>query len=258
MILYPALDLRAGCVMRLKQGRASEQTVYSTDPASVAARWEGEGAAWLHVVDLDGAFGDPSQPNALALKQIRAAVKIPIQFGGGLRDLDRIERAFELGVNRVVLGTLAIEQPEQVEAVVQQFGAERIAAAMDLREGRVATRGWRGLSGVSALEFGRHLRAIGIERAVVTDIARDGMLSGIDADALARLARDTGLRVIASGGIATLNDLLALRQYEAIEGAIIGQALYAGAFSLGEALRVASPPTPLLFEETGEERGQTC
>lgn len=236
MIIYPAIDLRSGRVVRLRQGRASEQTVYSDDPASMAVHWQNEGAQWLHVVDLDRALDDPTQPNARALKEIRAAVSIPIQFGGGLRDIESITRAFELGINRAVIGTLAVENPQLLAEVIARFGAEKIAVGLDAREGKVATHGWRQLSNLNVLDFGKQLCALGVERAIVTDIARDGMLSGIDAIALAHIARETGLRVIASGGIATQEDVRALCEFEkdGIEGAIVGQALYTGAFSLRE------------------------
>ena len=240
MILFPAIDLRGGRVVRLKQGLASAETVYSDDPASMARHWQNEGAAWLHVVDLDRALGEPDSLSARALDEIRAAVRIPIQFGGGLREIKSIKQAFYTGVNRVVLGTLAVEQPRLLLDILARFGPDRIVVALDTQDGRVAARGWREVSNLNALEFGKQLHGLGVQRALVTDIARDGMLSGVDADALASLARETGLRVMASGGVASLDDLRALQAHEAegIEGAIVGQALYTGAFELREALAV--------------------
>lgn len=239
-IVYPAIDLRGGRVVRLKQGVAEQQVVYSDDPGEVARRWQDQGAEWLHVVDLDRALDETSNPNTTAIARIIASVNIPIQSGGGLRDMSLVKRALDLGISRVLLGTVAVEQPHIVAQAVEHFGAARIAVAIDARQGRVATHGWMNTSGLDAVEFGKAMRAVGVERAVITDIARDGMLSGIDAGAMAAFARATGLRVIASGGVATLDDLRALRKLSdmGIEGAIVGQALYAGQFTLREALEL--------------------
>ena len=190
MTIFPAIDLRGGRVVRLRQGRAAEQVTYSDDPAAVAARWKSEGATWLHVVDLDAALGDQQQTNPDAFRKIRAAVGVPIQFGGGLRDMPSIARAFDFGANRIVIGTMAIENPKLLEEVVNRFGGDRIVAAIDSRDGRVAFRGWRKLSKLGGAEFGRRMRVIGIQRAVVTDISRDGTMSGIDSTKLAAAARD--------------------------------------------------------------------
>ncbi len=237
-VIYPAIDLRGGRVVRLKQGRADDETVYGENPAETARQWASQGAGWLHVVNLDGAFGQTDSPNLKMLRVILESVTIPVQFGGGLRELDAVRRALELGVSRVILGTAAIEQPELVRAALAEFGAERIAVAVDARDGKVATRGWGTASGIDAVEFGKRMRELGVPRAIVTDIARDGMLQGIDAAAMARYARATGLRVIASGGVAGLDDVRNLVRVRAdgVEGVIIGQALYTGAVELGAAL----------------------
>ena len=236
MIIYPAIDLRAGRVVRLRQGRAENETIYGDDPAQIAARWQGEGAAWLHVVNLDGAFGDASTANERELARIVLTVSIPVQFGGGLRDVASIEAAFALGIARVVIGTAAIENPALVSDAIARFGAERIIVGIDARDGMVATRGWREQSQISALDLARQMRERGVARIVYTDIARDGMLRGIDAGAMAHLARAANVRVIASGGVASLRDVKALKALEddGIEGVIIGQALYTGAVSLKE------------------------
>ena len=238
--IFPAIDLRGGRVVRLKQGRAENEIVYGDDAAEMARRWEGEGAAWLHVVNLDGAFGDADNLNADALKKILDAVKIPVQFGGGLRDVDAMKRALDLGVARVIVGTVAIEKPELVSEALREFGAEKIVIAIDARDGVVSTRGWLNGSGMGAKEFGKKMRALGAVRAIVTDIARDGMLSGIDAGAMADFVRATDLRVIASGGVASLDDVRNLLQVQAIgiDGVIVGQALYAGAFTLRQAVEI--------------------
>ncbi len=238
MIVFPAIDLRNGRVVRLRQGRADAETKYSDDPAQVATRWQSEGAAWLHVVNLDGAFGEDMAQNARALVKILATVSIPVQFGGGLRDLASIESAFALGVSRVVIGTAAIENPVLVSEAVARFGAERVAVGIDARDGMVATRGWREQSLISSLDLARQMGARGVTRIVYTDIARDGMLRGIAAGAVADFARATGLRVIASGGVASVRDvaLLRARESDGVEGVIIGQALYTGAVKLREAI----------------------
>lgn len=240
--IYPAIDLRGGRVVRLKQGRAENETVYSDDPARVAQEWEQQGAEWLHVVNLDGAFGAADNLNRAALQVILDAVKIPVQFGGGLRDIKALRRALDLGVRRVIVGTVAIEQPAIVKNAIDEYGAERVALAIDAREGIVATRGWVQGSGIDAKEFGKQMRACGIIRAIVTDIARDGMLQGIDAHAMADFARATDLKIIASGGVASLDDVQNLLQFQAhgVEGVIVGQALYTKAFTLTQALRLST------------------
>lgn len=239
--IYPAIDLRGGRVVRLIQGRTENEIVYADDPAEMARHWESHGAAWLHVVNLDGAFGAADSQNAQALKNILATGQVPVQLGGGLRTLDSIKRAFDLGVSRAVLGTVAMEQPQIVAAALAQFGAERIAVGIDARNGKVATRGWVDSAGIDAQAFGKQMRALGVERAIVTDISRDGMLGGIDAGAMADFVRATDLRVIASGGVASLNDVRNLIQVSpiGIEGVIVGQALYTGAFTLRDALRLS-------------------
>lgn len=243
--IYPAIDLRGGRVVRLKQGRAENETVYSDEPARIANRWAQQGAEWLHVVNLDGAFGASSRLNTNALENILAAVDIPVQFGGGLRDLESMRRAFAMGVARVILGTAAIEHPEIVPHAVQEFGADRVALAIDARDGIVATHGWEQGSGIEAKEFGKRMRAYGVTRAIVTDIARDGMQQGIDANAMADFVLATGLRVIASGGVASIDDVRNLLRVHAIgiEGVIVGRALYTKAFSLSAALELTAPET---------------
>jgi phosphoribosylformimino-5-aminoimidazole carboxamide ribotide isomerase len=247
MIIFPAIDLRAGRVVRLRQGRADDETVYGDDPAQIAARWQSEGAEWLHVVNLDGAFGDASSANLRELARIISAVSIPVQFGGGMRDSASIDAAFALGIACIVLGTAAIENPGLVSDAVARFGADRVVVGIDARDGIVATRGWREQSQTTALDLAKQMRERGVLRIVYTDIARDGMLQGIDADAIGNLARATGLRVIASGGVASQRDIEALRARErdGIEGLIVGKALYTGAVSLKEAIHAGKANHPL-------------
>ena len=244
MILFPAIDLRGGRCVRLRQGDPQAETVFGDDPAAMARRWAGLGATWLHVVNLDGAFGDEraGAVNLRALRAILESVAIPVQFGGGLRTADDLARLFDMGVRRVILGTAIVDDPHLVADALARFGPERIVAGIDARDGHVAIRGWRHVTEVDAVALGCKLRDQGIQRVVYTDIARDGTLGGPNLEATARLARETGLRVIASGGISSLEELSALCQLEpdGIEGAIIGRALYTGAIELSEALEVCN------------------
>jgi len=248
MIVYPAIDLRRGRCVRLRQGRREEETVYGEDPAAVARRWAAAGATWLHVVNLDGAFGDIADveggelpPNLRALQGIAAAVALPIQFGGGLRRWEDITRAMALGAYRVILGTAALENPALLTRALAEYGPERVAVGLDARDGWVVTHGWEKTSALQVDVVGRRVRALGVERVVYTDVSRDGMLSGVNVAATVALAAATGLRVIASGGVAKLAEIRELRAHVAdgIEGVIVGRALYTGDIALADALRVA-------------------
>jgi phosphoribosylformimino-5-aminoimidazole carboxamide ribotide isomerase len=244
MIIYPAIDLRKGRCVRLRHGDPGQETVFSDDPAEVARRWAGAGATWLHVVNLDGALesrlGAPDSAHLEALRRVLNAVETGVQFGGGIRTLDDMELLLEMGVDRLVLGTTAVRRPQLVERALADFGAEQIVVGIDARDGRVATHGWTKMSELSPLELGRQMAGMGVKRVLYTDIRRDGTLEGVNVEATADLARQTGLLVIASGGVATLDDVQALcaRQADGIEGAIIGQALYTGAIDLAEAIRL--------------------
>jgi len=253
MIVFPAIDLRQGKCVRLRQGRPDAETVFSDDPVAMAKHWVSQGAEWLHVVNLDGAFGQASSPppgppqlwggsskNLRVVGGIVAAVGIPIQFGGGLRTMADIEEALGLGLARVILGTVAVEEPSLVAEAVQHFGAERIVVGIDARKGRAATHGWQQVSSMAAPELALRVGELGVERVVYTDIARDGMLSGVNVEATGALAQRTGLKIIASGGVSSLADLRRLKEVEAsgVEGVIIGQALYSGALELREAIQI--------------------
>ncbi len=243
MIILPAIDLRRGRCVRLRQGDPAAETVFGDDPAAMARQWVEQGAQWLHVVNLDGALGDqgPDALNLRRLAEIRAAVDLPIQFGGGLRTLDDVALALELGATRVVLGTAVVQRPELAAAAVQRFGAEAVVAGLDARAGLVATHGWQAGSDVHVHDLGRRLRQAGVLRVVNTDIGRDGMLSGVDAEGSAGLARHTGLRIIASGGVSDLDDIRRLKAMEdqGIEGVIVGQAIYTGKLDLRQAIEAA-------------------
>ncbi len=243
--IFPAIDLRRGRCVRLKQGAPDAETVFSDDPAAMARRWARQGAAWLHVVNLDGAFGDAPKDAALPinlqrLREIRESVELPIQFGGGVRTPDDIARALELGATRVALGTIAVKNPAIVVQALARFGPERIVIGIDARDGMVATHGWLSTSDVRAVDLARAMKEAGVQRVVYTDISRDGMLTGVNVAASVDLARTSGLRVIASGGVGSLEDIRALTAHEAdgVEGVIVGQALYTGRFTLAQALRL--------------------
>jgi phosphoribosylformimino-5-aminoimidazole carboxamide ribotide isomerase len=236
--LFPAIDLRRGCVVRLSQGEAERAVVYETDPAAVAERFVEAGATWIHVVDLDRAFGEGD--NNAAVARIVAAVgsRLRVQVGGGFRSLERIEEGLAEGAARVVLGTAAVRDPELVHRAVKRAGAARLAVGIDARDGLVAVRGWTETGSERAEGLARRVVAQGIETVIYTDIGRDGMLLGPDVAGSVALQR-LGAQVIASGGVATLADLRAIRD-AGLAGAIVGRALYERRFTAAEAVEVAA------------------
>jgi len=261
--VYPAIDLRQGRVVRLMQGDPGQETRYADDPATVARRWQeagasyfslkgrhsdgaprfslkgrhSDGAPWLHVVNLDGALDQGGARNRAAVARI-LATGLRVQFGGGLRDLEAIRGALALGVERAVIGTAAVENPALVEAALDAFGPERIAVGIDARDGIVRTHGWKQAAGMPAVELARRWADRGMRWFIFTDVARDGMGSGLNLAATVHLAQETGVHVIASGGVASLEDVR--RAYRAgLSGVIIGRALYEGQVKLEDALRVA-------------------
>ncbi len=240
MIIIPAIDLRGGRCVRLSQGQASAETVYSENPVRIAKRWYDEGAEMLHIVNLDAALGKDDTENLKALERILYEVNIPVQFGGGIRTLDDARRLDELGATRIVIGTTAIENPFLLQNIIDELGST-IVVGIDAREGKVALRGWEKLSDINAIEFAQEMSEVGIERIVYTDIARDGMLSGINLEATRAIAEASGLKVTASGGVASLDDIYALKEIEpyGVDSVIIGKALYEGVFTLEEALDAA-------------------
>ncbi len=277
MIIYPAIQLRQGRCARLQHGDPKAETDFSDNPAQMARYWVSQGAEWLHVVNLDGALGvtqaqldtlyrpsnilvqrpgaeKPETPeadllrqvpiNLCRLREIRRSVSVPIQFGGGLRTLEDIRLALELGAERVVLGTAALENPDLVEAALAQWGAQRIVVGMDARDGLIAIRGWPSKSGVNAVELGHRMQAVGVKRVIYTDSNRNGNLAGVNVAATSRLGDITGLHVIASGGAASLHDIEQLKAHEHynVEGVIVGQALYTGSLDLASAVAVGHQP----------------
>lgn len=242
MIVFPAIDLRRGRCVRLYQGDPDQEVVFGDDPIAIAEEWIDQGTEWLHIVNLDGAFGEASD-NLSVVETILDMVDAQVQFGGGLRSLDDVAHALDLGVSRVIVGTLAIRAPDVVQQAVERFGAERVVVGIDARDGRVATHGWKETSDVDVMDLAERIMVLGVNRVVYTDIARDGTMRGPDVAGTRRLAAETGLNVIASGGVASLNDVKALKSHEhaGIEGVIIGQALYTGAIDLSDAIEIADP-----------------
>lgn len=234
MQLYPAIDMKNGQCVRLKQGAFKEITVYSDTPEKVAAYWESCGATYLHLVDLDGALAGYSV-NEEVIRRIVNTVSIPIEIGGGIRSARAVESMLKLGVARVIIGTKAVENPEFIRDMVRQFGTGRIVVGVDAKDGMVAIEGWEKVSTVTASELCGQMKAYGVSHIVYTDISRDGMLTGPNVEATKKLTCDTGMDIIASGGMSSMDDLR--RLYEAgVKGAIIGKALYENRIDLEEAV----------------------
>ncbi len=240
MIIFPAIDLKDGQCVRLVQGRVSDQTVYSSAPADIARRFQQQGARWLHIVDLDGAFsGKPA--NLKAIEAIADAVTIPFQVGGGLRKLNDIEQMLQAGASRVIIGTRAVEGPDFIKQLLDEFGDERIVLGLDARDGKVAVHGWVETVELTALDLGKQMKELGIRTAVYTDVLRDGLLAGPNLEATRQVALHTGLSIIASGGVSSAEHIRSLKAMETdgVAGAIIGKALYEGNINLAQALEAA-------------------
>lgn len=237
MIIIPAIDLRGGRCVRLTQGQASAETVYSENPVVMAKRWYDEGAEMLHIVNLDAALGKNDAANLKALESILYEVNIPVQFGGGVRSKEDVHRLDDMGVTRIVIGTTAIENPVLLEHIVDEFGSA-IVVGIDARDGIVALRGWEKMSNIKAVDLALKVAEKGVERIVYTDIARDGMLQGINWEGTIRLAKALTIPVIASGGLASMADIERLMAPDAaiLEGAITGRALYDGRIDPAAAL----------------------
>ena len=234
--LIPAVDLKGGKCDRLQEGIASKATEYGDDPVSMALHWESQGASRLHLVDLDGAFSGQAAHLGVA-KSIFRALKIPVQFGGGLRTLEQIETILDLGAARAILGTVAVDNPEVVEQAVLRH-PEAIVVGIDARNGRVALRGWVDQTVVTAVELARRMKGLGVKRILYTDVSRDGMLRGVNFTETENLCREAGIAVIASGGVSGVEDIKALweRRAGGIEGVILGRALYDRKLDFADAL----------------------
>lgn len=239
MIIYPAIDIRGGRCVRLTEGRFDAETVFADDPAEMALKWAGMGAEFLHLVDLDGALAGEGK-NVPVIQRILQSVSIPVQLGGGIRNLETIEKLLSLGVTRLILGSAAVKNPQLVEEACKKYPGH-IAVGIDAKNGDVAIEGWGKGSGVAATELAKKMAAYGVETIIYTDISRDGMLSGVNVEATAALARACGVPIIASGGVASLEDIRRVKAVESdgVQGCIIGKAIYTGAVDLKAALALA-------------------
>lgn len=236
MKLYPAIDLKDGNCVRLLQGDYNEVTVYGSNPAEMAKKWESLGGDYLHIVDLDGAK-EGKGINDDAIRAIVGAINIPIELGGGIRTLEDIKAKLAMGVDRVILGSAAIKNKSLVKEAIETFGAEKIVVGVDAKGGMVAIEGWLEVTNISALEFCKELELIGVKTVIYTDIAKDGMMQGPNIEETARLVEATNLDIIASGGVSDLSDLQKLEAIN-VYGAIIGKALYIDAIQLEEAAKM--------------------
>jgi phosphoribosylformimino-5-aminoimidazole carboxamide ribotide isomerase len=236
MIIIPAIDLKDGKCVRLLQGKKEEVTVYSEDPAAMAKHWASLGAELLHVVDLDGAFTG-EQKNFDKIRVIRQAIDIPIEVGGGIRDIERIEKLVSLGVDRVIIGTSAAKNPDMVKRACGKFHG-KVLVGIDAKDGKVAVKGWVEVTEFDAIEFAKKMQEAGTAGIIYTDISRDGMLTGPNIEAMEKMVSSVNIPVIASGGDSRLDDVRSLKQIRRLWGVITGKALYEGAMDLRQAIEI--------------------
>jgi phosphoribosylformimino-5-aminoimidazole carboxamide ribotide isomerase len=237
MIVIPAIDLKDGKCVRLLQGKKDEVTVYSDDPAEMAKQWVELGAKLLHVVDLDGAFTG-EQKNFEKIREIRKAIHIPIELGGGIRDIQRIDKLIDLGVDRTIIGTSAAKDPDMVKEACEKYPG-KVLVGIDAKDGKVAVKGWVEVTELEAIKFAKTMKKAGAAGIIYTDISRDGMLTGPNIDAMAKMVKAVDIPVIASGGVSKLDDIKSLMQIKDLWGVITGKALYSGALNLKEAIEVS-------------------
>ena len=238
MLIIPAIDIRGGNCVMLKQGKIEEETIYSKDPVFMAKLWQAKGAKRLHVVDLDGALGGRPQ-NIEIIKKIKEAVGIPVQVGGGIRNIAAVDALFESGIDFVILGTVAIYNPDVVRAALEKYG-EKIIVAVDARDDKVAIGGWKDTTSISVAELIKKLKEMGVSQILYTDISKDGMMEGPNLEGLLAVAK-LGIKVIASGGVSTIDDVKKVKvlEKEGVIGAVIGKALYTEGIHLEEAIKAA-------------------
>lgn len=240
MIIFPAIDIRGGKCVRLLKGDFEKETVFSDKPEEMAKKWQAQGAEILHLVDLDGALAGKSQ-NLATVEKILAAVDIPVELGGGIRTMENIDDVLALGVRRVILGSVAVRDPELVREACAKYG-DRIVVGIDAKDGIVAVDGW-GVSGdVEATALAKEMKKAGVKTIIYTDISRDGTLSGVNVEATAKLARESGVAIVASGGVKSIADIEALKPYEkdGIEGVIVGKSIYMGTLDLAKAIEIVA------------------
>jgi phosphoribosylformimino-5-aminoimidazole carboxamide ribotide isomerase len=239
MLVIPAIDLKNGSCVRLVQGRQTDVTVYDANPVDMAKRFAGAGARMIHVVDLDGAFKGGESPNRAVVKKIVETVDVPIEFGGGIRSIDDVQQLCDVGVSRIVLGTVAVESPDLLRKLVARF-PERICVGIDARNGVATTHGWETETQIEALSLARSVVNCGIQRIIYTDVARDGMLTGPNIEQTVALARAANVHVTASGGVSSLDDVKRLRDAgePLLDSVIVGKALYEQKFKLEDAINL--------------------
>ncbi|MFA7073647.1 MAG: 1-(5-phosphoribosyl)-5-[(5-phosphoribosylamino)methylideneamino]imidazole-4-carboxamide isomerase [Endomicrobiaceae bacterium] len=239
MLIIPAVDIRQGNCVMLQQGRIADETIYSKDPVFMAKLWKAKGAERLHVVDLDGSFSG-NQSNNTIIGNICLSVDMPVQIGGGIRSMKRIDEIFMLGASYAILGTVAIYNPDIVRQAIDKYGADKIIVAVDILEDKVAIGGWKEITPVTTTEMMDKLKDMGVREIIYTDISKDGMLKGPNIDGLKKIAKSSKMNVIASGGVTTIDDVKKIAKLEkyGVIGAIVGKALYTEDFKLEEAIRV--------------------
>ena len=239
MIIFPAIDIRGGKCVRLLKGDFNQETVCSDSPADMARKWQAQGAEYLHLVDLDGALAGSSQ-NLNAIEEILQAVDIPTELGGGIRSMEQIDQLLAMGITRVILGSVAVKNPDLVREACAKYG-ERIVVGIDAKDGIVAVEGWGKSGNIGVIELAQKMKEAGVKTIIYTDISRDGTLSGVNVEATVKLAQESGVKIVASGGVKSLEDIKALKKQEAvgIEGVIAGKSIYMGTLDLAAAIKIA-------------------
>ncbi len=239
MIIFPAIDIRGGKCVRLFKGDFQQETVFSDSPADMARKWQSQGAEYLHLVDLDGALAGSSK-NLAAIEEILKVVDIPTELGGGIRSMEQIDQLLAMGITRVILGSVAVKNPDLVREACTKYG-ERIVVGIDAKDGIVAVEGWGESGNIGVIELAQKMKAAGVKTIIYTDISRDGTLSGVNVEATVKLAQESGVKIVASGGVKSLDDIKALKAHEndGIEGVIAGKSIYMGTLDLAEAIKIA-------------------
>ena len=239
MIIFPAIDIRGGKCVRLLKGDFNQETVFSDSPADMARKWQAQGAEYLHLVDLDGALAGSSQ-NLAAIEEILKVVDIPTELGGGIRSMEQIDQLLAMGITRVILGSVAVKNPDLVREACTKYG-ERIVVGIDAKDGIVAVEGWGESGNIGVVELAQKMKEAGVKTIIYTDISRDGTLSGVNVEATIKLAQESGVKIVASGGVKSLEDIKALKKQEAvgIEGVIAGKSIYMGTLDLAAAIKIA-------------------